>query len=130
MLEIIKIKETCLYIRDLQKAYEFYHFKLELPIIDYVREKHLFLRVGSSVLLCFNPEDSALKSSPPAHYAKGKLHLAFEVSHDKYNSTKKLLESAGVEIIDEVVWKNGSSSFYFEDPDGNVLEIVPAGIWD
>jgi catechol 2,3-dioxygenase-like lactoylglutathione lyase family enzyme len=86
--------------------------------------------VGSSVLLCFNPEDSALKSSPPAHYAKGKLHLAFEVSHDKYNSTKKLLESAGVEIIDEVVWKNGSSSFYFEDPDGNVLEIVPAGIWD
>jgi len=114
----------------LQKAYDFYHVLLGFPVIDYVHEKHLFLRAGSSVLLCFNPEDSALKSSPPAHYAEGKLHLAFEVSQLNYKSTRKLLESAGVKIIDEVTWKNGAASFYFEDPDGNVLEIVPEGIWD
>lgn len=130
MLDIIKIKETCLYIKDLQRAYNFYHLLLKFPVINYVHDKHLFLRAGSSVLLCFNPEDSALKSSPPAHFAKGKLHLAFEVSRSDYKNARKLLEVAGVEIIDEVVWKNGSSSFYFEDPDGNVLEIVPEGIWD
>ena len=64
MKEIIKIKETCLYIQDLQGAHEFYHLLLGFPVIDYVHDKHLFLRVGSSVLLCFNPDDSAGKSSP------------------------------------------------------------------
>lgn len=130
MKEIIKIKETCLYIQDLQGAHEFYHLLLGFPVIDYVHDKHLFLRVGSSVLLCFNPDDSAGKSSPPSHYGRGKLHLAFEVSNPDYELTRKAIENAGIKILDEVTWKNGSSSFYFEDPAGNVLEVVPEGIWD
>jgi catechol-2,3-dioxygenase len=34
-------------------------------------------------------------------------------------------------ITDTVIWKSGTESFYFEDPAGNVLEVVPdKGIWD
>jgi hypothetical protein len=35
-----------------------------------------------------------------------------------------------IAVIDEVTWENGQKSFYFNDPIGNVLEIVPKGIWD
>ena len=130
-MRITKIKETCLYIYDLGKALSFYHTRLGFPIIDYLPGKHLFLRVGDSVLLCFNPEDSKLKTSPPAHYGGGKQHLAFEIRRDEYDEAMAELVASGVEITDEVVWKSGSESFYFEDPEGNVLEIVPdAGIWD
>jgi hypothetical protein len=35
----------------------------------------------------------------------------------------------GIEVIDELVWKNGLESFYFNYPDGHVLEVVPKGGW-
>ncbi len=130
-MNIIKIKETCLYISDLERAKVFYHDVLELPIINYVEHKHLFLRAGNSVLLLFNPEDSKKKKSPPAHFGGGKQHFAFEVTLSDYEKVKQEIKSKGLKITDEVVWTSGKKSFYFEDPEGNVLEIIPdEGIWD
>lgn len=129
-MKFIKIKETCLYIHDLEKAKNFYHEILELPVIGYVEGKHIFFKTGSSVLLCFNPEDSKNKKSPPGHYGGGKQHFAFEVSQAEYEASKQWIQQKGIRITDVVTWKSGKESFYFEDPEGNVLEIVPdAGIW-
>jgi catechol-2,3-dioxygenase len=130
-MNFLKIKETCLYVHDLELAKKFYEETLGLSAINYVPGKHLFLRAGSSVLLIFNPEDSKKKSSPPPHYASGNQHFAFEVRATEYQSAKDELKSKGIKIIDEVVWKSGKESFYFKDPEGNILEIVPdEGIWD
>jgi catechol 2,3-dioxygenase-like lactoylglutathione lyase family enzyme len=129
-MEFIKIKETCLYVRDLEKAFDFYHGKLKLPVITYLKGKHLFLRAGQSVLLLFNPEDSRTKLSPPAHYGGGKQHFAFEVAVDQYQQWKENLQNEGIAIIDTLRWKSGQESFYFNDPEENVLEIIPEGIWE
>jgi len=130
-MKFIKIKETCLYVRDLEKIKGFYGQILELPIISYEPGKHIFFRLGSSVLLCFNPEDSRHKVSPPGHYGGGKQHVAFEVPMADYESAKAEILSKGIKVIDEVEWKGQVKSFYFEDPEGNILEIVPdKGIWD
>lgn len=128
-MNITQIKETCLYVRDLERAHRFYHEILGLPVISYARGKHIFFRAGSSVLLCFNPEDSKKKKSPPAHFAEGKQHFAFEVKPEKYDDHKQEMLEKGIAIIDKVIWETGQESFYFEDPEGNVLEIVPEGIW-
>jgi catechol 2,3-dioxygenase-like lactoylglutathione lyase family enzyme len=126
-----KIKETCLYISDLEEAKWFYHDVLGLPIINYLPGKHLFLRAGASVLLCFNPQDSRMKDSPPGHFAEGPQHLAFEVPLAEYENQKNELIRKKIAIIDEVTWESGRKSFYFRDPSGNVLEIVPdSGVWD
>lgn len=131
MIEFLKIKETCLYVSDLDQAKEFYHDKLRLPVINYLPGKHLFLRAGDSVLLLFNPEDSKTKTSPPAHYGGGKQHFAFEVKQADYEKAKSEITAIGIQIIEEVTWKTGKKSFYFNDPEGNVLEIVPElGIWE
>ncbi len=130
-MNCLKIKETCLYIKDLEQAKGFYHGVLGFPVINYLPGKHLFLRTGESVLLCFNPTDSKAKTSPPAHFAEGPQHLAFEVPLAEYEDHKKELTKKKVEIIDEVTWESGRKSFYFLDPAGNVLEIVPdSGVWD
>ncbi len=129
-MEFIKIKETCLYLHDLERAKHFYYEILELPLISYLPNKHIFFRAGSSVLLCFNPEDSRQKKSPPAHYGGGKQHFAFEINSQEYENAKNWVVSKGIEITEEVTWQSGMKSFYFEDPEGNVLEIVPdKGIW-
>ncbi|MBL7844049.1 MAG: VOC family protein [Cyclobacteriaceae bacterium] len=129
-MKFIKIKETCLYVHDLEQARKFYGEILELPLISYVVGKHLFFQAGSSVLLIFNPEDSKTKTTPPAHFGGGKQHFAFEVEGREYEKAKIWITAKGITIIDEVTWQGGSKSFYFEDPEGNVLEIVPdKGVW-
>lgn len=130
-MNISQIKETCLYCENLEEAKKFYEDKLGLEVINFLPDKHLFLRAGNSVLLIFNPSDSKTKTSPPAHYSFGKQHFAFEVKKEEYEKTKAEIELKGITIIDTVVWKSGQESFYFNDPAGNILEIVPdSGIWD
>jgi catechol 2,3-dioxygenase-like lactoylglutathione lyase family enzyme len=126
---ILQIKETCIYAADLEKMKDFYAGKLGLKVISHVPGKHIFFKAGTSVLLCFNPEDSRNKTSPPAHYASGKYHFAFEVQPRDYEWQKNEIIRHGILITDEVSWQSGQKSFYFEDPAGNVLEIVPVGIW-
>ena len=119
-----------MYVHNLEQAKKFYHEVLELPLISCVPGKHIFFSAGSSVLLCFNPDDSKYKISPPGHYGGGKQHFAFEVEEQEYEKSKEWIQSKGITITDIVKWKDGAESFYFEDPEGNVLEIVPnRGIW-
>lgn len=126
-----QIKETCIYVNDLEQCKDFYEGILGLGLISYVPGKHVFFQVGKCVLLCFNPKDSMSKNSPPAHFGGGKQHFALEVSKSDYPDAKKEIISKGIKVIDEVTWQSGEKSFYFNDPEGNVLEIVPdRGIWD
>jgi catechol 2,3-dioxygenase-like lactoylglutathione lyase family enzyme len=129
-MQITQIKETCLYIKDLESAKIFYNGLLGLPIITHVPEKLIFFRCGRSVLLCFNPNHSKEQYVPPPHYASGKQHIAFEVEASKYESSKTELQQKGIEITYEHQWPTGKHSAYFEDPEGHVLEIVPSGLWD
>jgi catechol 2,3-dioxygenase-like lactoylglutathione lyase family enzyme len=129
-MEITQIKETCLYVENLENTVTFYAKKLNFPIYSYVEGKHAFFRVGSNMLLCFNPADSKTKKKPPAHFAKGKQHIAFEVDSMQYDAAKNEIMKKGIRIIDELTWSNNQQSFYFEDPSGNILEIVPTGVWD
>ena len=55
--------------------------------------------------------------------------MAFEVRSEEYEAHKQELLKKGIGLIDKVIWETGQESFYFEDPEGNVLEIVPVGIW-
>ena len=124
-----QIKETCIYSADLDSIKKFYHEQLGLPIIGEVENKHIFFEAGTSVLLCFNPDDSRFKKSPPAHFSEGKYHFAFEVTAEEYEYHKQQIIEKGIPIIDRLIWKNGQESFYFNDPIGNVVEIVPKGVW-
>ncbi|QHT68329.1 glyoxalase [Rhodocytophaga rosea] len=129
-MNVLKIKETCLYVSDLQKSEDFYHGKLGFPIIGKVEGRHIFFRAGSSVLLCFIAEKTRQDTNLPPHYGSGHLHLAFEVSPQEYQLWKEKIQQAGITIEHEQAWKDDLHSFYFRDPDGHLLEIVPTGIWE
>jgi catechol 2,3-dioxygenase-like lactoylglutathione lyase family enzyme len=129
-MTIKKIKETCLYVSNLQKTAEFYGKRLGFPIISEVKDRHVFFRVGESVLLCFNAERTRVDPSLPPHYGSGNLHLAFEVDWSEYLDWKKKVLENYIAIEHEQEWKDSKRSFYFRDPDGHLLEIVPEGIWE
>ncbi len=126
---ISSIKETCLYVKDVAVSKAFYHGHLGFSVIGSVPDRHVFFRVGQSVLLCFNPEVTRAEKQLPPHYASGLQHIAFEVPKSDYAKEKARLLEAGITITHEQDWPNGLESFYFNDPDGHVLEIVPQGLW-
>lgn len=129
-MELRRIKETCLYVKDLDRSRSFYESTLGAQVISHVPGDHVFFRIGESVLLCFLPEVSAQKVSPPPHYGEGELHVAFEVDPKDYEKWQRALRKKGVVIEQFQTWHKGKrSSFYFRDPDRNLLEILQGDIW-
>lgn len=124
------IKETAVYVSDLQQSQEFYNGILGLPVITKVDGQHVFFRAGNSILLCFIAEHSRNKKEIPPHFGKGNLHFALECQESEYEAWKALVEKNGIEIEQEIVWKSGGKSFYFRDPDHHSVEIIEPGIWD
>lgn len=129
-MKLKQIKETCIYLRNLTEAKVFYHDKLGLELIGEVEGRYVFFRIGSAVLLLFNPDVTKEDKKLPQHYAEGSQHLAFEVPPSDYEVWKQKLSAEGIAIIHEQSWQKGLKSFYFHDVAGNLLEIVPEGIWD
>ena len=129
-MKISCIKESCLYVKDISQTTEFYKGVLGLSVISKVDGRHVFFRVGKGVLLCFIPEATKAEKVLPPHFSKGPHHIAFEVPLQEYYHWKTALTNAGIEITHEQLWSKGHRSFYFEDPDANVLEIVQPGMWD
>ncbi|WP_207435633.1 VOC family protein [Sabulibacter ruber] len=128
-MEFRKIKETCLYVQDLDRTTAFYTQVLGLPVIGQVAGRHVFFRAGTSVLLCFNSQVTREIKNLPPHYGEGHLHLAFECEPEEYQPWKDKLTQAGISIEHEQSWPHERKSFYFRDPDQHLLEIVVPGIW-
>ena len=129
-MRFTQIKETCLYVQDLNLTEDFYQKKLKLPIISREAGRHIFFKAGTSVLLCFLADATRKPNALPTHYGEGKMHLALEVPKENYEAAKKEVLSAGIEIEHEQQWDEDNESFYFRDPDGHSIEVVPAGLWD
>ena len=72
--------ESALYARDLDRAEAFYAGTLGLPVVTRQAGRHVFFRVGASILLIFNPAATAKGPAPdarlpvPAHGATGPGH--------------------------------------------------------
>ena len=129
-MRISRIKETCIYVTDLKQTENFYHHQLGLPVIAKVQGRHIFFRAGESVLLCFIATQTKKESELPSHGANGSVHFAFEVGKDVYNSTLEEMKQKNITILHEHKWKGNLRSFYFHDPDGNLVEVIEEGVWD
>lgn len=129
-MNIARIKETCIYVTDLEATKQFYSYKLGLPLISFVEGRHVFFKAGQSVLLCFVADKTLQETLLPPHGATGSIHFAFEVPRSEYDAALQKIKEAGIAILHEQVWKDNLRSFYFHDPDKNLLEIIEEGLWE
>jgi catechol 2,3-dioxygenase-like lactoylglutathione lyase family enzyme len=128
------VKETCLYVDDLQRAQEFYKqvLGLESLVAD---DRFCALDVGSKhVLLLFvrGVTDKPLElpgGTIPPHSGAGQLHAGFAVGAAELPEWESHLSAHGVEIESRVSWPKGGRSVYFRDPDGHLLELLTPGVW-
>lgn len=128
--------ETALYYTDEEATARFYVDIMGMKPIGRRPGYFLFYRAGDSVFLLFDPESSRHSESLPPAGADGEGHVCFVVDEDAYEPWKDYLRDRGIEIIQEVHWprdvdpsEETGRSFYFRDPNGNLLEIADKDFW-
>lgn len=116
-----KLGHVLLQVRDLDRATEFYRRFLNLRLVERVEDRYAFLSSGEA-----HHEVALLNvgSDAPAspENAVGLNHTAFQVPNKKALAQAYLaLTQAGVQVttVDNMI----SWSLYFDDPDGNGIEI-------
>jgi len=134
MFTIKRLNHAVLYVRDAQRAGDFYQRVLGFSVVESLGGQALFLRANGSD----NHHDLGLFSvgqgaPPPTHGEQvGLYHLAWEVEAlPDLSEVRTVLIEAG-SLTGESDHGN-SLSLYAQDPDGNEFEVfwmVPREEWE
>ena len=128
------VLEAALYAGDLEAAEAFYADLMGMEIVLRSPPRHVFFRAGSTVLLVFNPEETAKPAGNtqmpvPSHGAIGPGHVCFAASRDEIAQWRATFVGAGIAIDAEFDWPNGARSLYVRDPAGNSVEFAEPKLW-
>ncbi|MCU0911004.1 MAG: VOC family protein [Rhodobacteraceae bacterium] len=128
------ILEAALYAADLDAAETFYGGLLGLERIARAGNRHVFFRVGDTILLVFNPAETEQPGTNPdlpvpPHGARGPGHLCFSATADALDDIARHLAASGVAIEADFRWPNGARSVYVRDPAGNSVEFAEPRLW-
>ena len=116
-----KIGHAHLKVRDLKRAIDFYTRYLGLHLTEQVGQAYVFLTAGS-----YHHELALQQVGPdapkPSSDSVGLYHVAFEVPDKRaFAEAYHTLRAADIAVapVDHLI----SWAMYFDDPDGNGLEI-------
>ena len=116
-----KIGHAHLKVRDLDRSVAFYERYLKLHVVERVTDHYIFMSGGA-----YHHEIALQRVAPnapaPAPHGVGLYHVAFEVpSKRDFAAAYATLKNDGVAVatVDHYI----SWAMYFDDPDGNGLEV-------
>ena len=129
-----RILETCLYVADMQRARDFYETVMGITP-QFSEERITGYRLGDAMLLLFKaggtlqPVHTPGGDIPP-HDGSGPAHFAFSIEAGHETAWEQHLASHGIALESTVHWrKDNSTSLYFRDPDGHLVELATPGLW-
>jgi catechol-2,3-dioxygenase len=133
MFTIKRLNHAVLYVRDAQRAAEFYRDVLGFSVVESIGNQAFFMRANGSD----NHHDLGLfgvgpDAEPPRPGRVGLYHLAWEVESlpDLARARDTLIE---VGALSGTADHGSSLSLYAADPDGNEFEVfwmIPREEWE
>ena len=134
MPKVIRVLETCIHVKNVERSARFYETLFGFPRMDSNERYCAFDVGGGTVFLLFReggttePVTTAGGVIPP-HGGRGDLHLAFSIRAEDLANWEKRLVQEGILIESRVRWDRGGRSLYFRDPDHHLVELATPGIW-
>ena len=122
-LPLCGLWHLALRVRDLAKSRVFYQDLLGMKVVWEPDPENLYLSLGQDNLALHQiPKEATLAPGP----LQALDHLGFIVpSQDAVDSIASAMEQAGVVIVTPIrLHRDGSYSFYMEDPDHNRVQIL------
>ena len=131
------VLETALYVADLERTVVFYRevFGFEVLVRD---ARFCALKVGDRAVLLLFVRGASLEPIPvgqtgeaiPPHDGSGHLHFALSIPAGQLDAWKAWLHEKRVPVASTIHWpRSSSTSYYFHDPDGHLVELATPGIW-
>lgn len=130
MPRLLAVLETSLYVKDMNRAVAFYRDALGLRLVsEFENQRGVAFRIGESILLLFDPTQTAGPHDLPSHVGSGEGHVAFRVAPEELPRWREHLKAKGIAIEKEFSFAGQPPSIYFRDPDRNLLELAVPEIW-
>jgi len=137
MMRIERVLETALYVKDVNRAVEFYERVLGFSVLVKSAEPERLVAMdvgGNHVLLLFKDgetwRDVTLPGGKiPGFDGTGKGHTAFPIAASELAAWETRFAAFGIAVESRVAWERGGKSIYFRNPDGNLLELATPGVW-
>jgi len=119
------LRHLALRVTDMAKARHFYQGLLGMTVVWEPDAENVYLSSGcDNLALHVMPKEEAVSFDPSRGQALD--HFGFIVeSPDAAEGYERRMREAGVRIVKPFKrHRDGSSSFYMADPDGNVIQIL------
>jgi catechol 2,3-dioxygenase-like lactoylglutathione lyase family enzyme len=126
---IRSVSEIAFWVRDLQRAVEFYRDQFGFAVEEIDPGRNAFLRCGDFLLVLFVPDDpgTALASDYLARTGgpRGDVyHIAFRVDRGGLDGMSARLQESGLPVRGPVDFATGRRSYFLEDPDEHYIELT------
>jgi catechol-2,3-dioxygenase len=109
------LKETPLYVTDLEGAERFYEDVIGLEVARRVGAQQSTFHDGDATLILFQAPAADVSTEPG--------QVTFGISRGAVAHWRQHLHEQGVPIVKEVTWPNGMQSIIFCDPAGNKIHL-------
>ena len=126
--------EIVLIVNDVPKAADFYEHVVGLELEHRTGDEWAWFFAGTNdrkqrLALHRGPLMFEEHSPYPEGERFGRVHYAFDVARDDLEAAVERVRSAGVEVYGPVEFDApfNALSYYFYDPDGNLLEFFSPG---
>jgi catechol-2,3-dioxygenase len=124
-MSFIGLEEIFLQVKDLEKAIDFYHNKLGIPL-DKRDNERVYLQCNKSHIVL------QIENHTGRHQGGGPLHFAFTVTEDTFDQVVKRLVPSEFKTrgpLERQPPRKGRALFIF-DPDGNEVEVNTRYLYD
>ena len=119
------IHHIALNVRDLDRAEWFYTNVLGFKVAKRFSKglRHIMLDIGNSYIALFEVPDLEIQSHMEQLSETGYMHFAFRIEGEQFELAVQKLRKNNIDIGEGPVRRGDGNSVYFQDPDGNHLEI-------
>jgi len=117
------LKETTLYVNDLEVAESFYTNIIGLVVAQRVEDQYSRLHYDNSTLTLFQTQTTPIENEDPTSGPNIVGQVSFGISPPDISPWRNRLQKHDVSIEDEVSWPNGAQSINFRDPAGNRVQL-------
>lgn len=112
----IGIEEIFLQVKDMQKALDFYHHTLGIPL-DKQDEERAYLQTERGHIVL------QIENHTGGHRGGGPLHFAFSVTEEKFDEVMEKFEGSKHFTRGPYGERGEGRALFMMDPDGNETEV-------